>query len=377
MKNKETAQGRTKQRARRDESGVALVLALLFVVLLTALVVDFAYEIQVDASLVESFTSDTEAYMAAKSGIATSLGTLAADLFFADEEVAATDADYYDSLDEPWADDPPIVPLNDAVVTATITDEYAKINLNAMIVNANGTGNATEFRQVVDAVRYIFELRAMDTNPVGAIIDWLDTDDDVHPEAGAENSYYEALETPYRCKNGPMDSIEELLLIPGITPEVYYGEDDSGQPALPELFTVHGDVEGRVNVNTAQPLVLEAIFAAEGRAADPAGQADAVIQQREEYGPFTSESELQAFDLYPPPPPEPNQQDQNQNQPVPADPQDPVMVTVASEVFRIVSDGQSGEASVRIEAYVWRDADAGSDEGSSQLFRVLDWRVIR
>ena len=41
-----------KRNMRRDDEGIALVLALLFVVLLTVIIVEFAYEMQVDATLI-------------------------------------------------------------------------------------------------------------------------------------------------------------------------------------------------------------------------------------------------------------------------------------------------------------------------------------
>ena len=48
----------------RQEEGVALILALLFIVLLTAIVVDFNYEMQVAATVVGTQSSDLEAYLA-------------------------------------------------------------------------------------------------------------------------------------------------------------------------------------------------------------------------------------------------------------------------------------------------------------------------
>ena len=65
---------RPRRGAARDESGIALIIALLFVVLLTVLVVEFSYEMQVDASLIERYTNSTAAYMSAKSSIARSRG---------------------------------------------------------------------------------------------------------------------------------------------------------------------------------------------------------------------------------------------------------------------------------------------------------------
>src|SRR5207248_10535869 len=53
---------------------------------------------------------------------------------------------------------------------------------------------------------------------------WLDPDDD--PRAsGAESSYYSGLNPPYKCKNGPLDSLEELLFVSGVTPQLLLGND--------------------------------------------------------------------------------------------------------------------------------------------------------
>ncbi|HIE96269.1 MAG: hypothetical protein ABGZ23_27545 [Fuerstiella sp.] len=59
---------------------------------------------------------------------------------------------------------------------------------------------------------------------IDAILDWLDTDEDRRP-GGAESNEYEGLSVPYPCKNGPMDSIDELLKVQGVTPDLFYGED--------------------------------------------------------------------------------------------------------------------------------------------------------
>jgi hypothetical protein len=42
---------------------------------------------------------------------------------------------------------------------------------------------------------------------------------------GAESDYYTSLEPPYESKNGPLDSIEELLQVAGVTTDLLYGED--------------------------------------------------------------------------------------------------------------------------------------------------------
>ncbi len=361
----------------RSDEGVALVLALLFVVLLTVIVVEFAYEMQVDATLIERHTSTTAAYMAAKSSIALSMSILAADLLFGEEEAEIESTDVYDSLDEPWAASTPLVTLNDGMISVQIDDEYGKINLNALLYE-DGGGAEKEFRPLVDALTILFDARQLEVLPIDVILDWLDADDEPRPE-GAENDYYQKLEVPFECKNGPMDSIEELLLLPGITPEVFFGDDDDAEfELLPlnELLTVHGHPEGRVNINTADYAVLEAMFAADGRDPAPSQKADEVLRRLEEVGPYQSIDELRAEAILaePPPPPVPRDGAATQGQqPPPPPPRPPDMFDVASEVFRIQGDGQSNEAQVRVEAFVWRDTHGS---GTTQMFRIIDWHVV-
>ena len=57
-----------------------------------------------------------------------------------------------------------------------------------------------------------------------AIFDWIDDDDEARTN-GAENEYYQALAPPYECKNAPLETLDELLLIRGITPQILFGED--------------------------------------------------------------------------------------------------------------------------------------------------------
>jgi DNA uptake protein ComE-like DNA-binding protein len=57
-----------------------------------------------------------------------------------------------------------------------------------------------------------------------SILDWIDPDDEPRTN-GAESDYYESLSPPYQAKNGPLDSLEELLLVKGVTPQLLLGND--------------------------------------------------------------------------------------------------------------------------------------------------------
>jgi len=232
----------------------------------------------------------------------------------------------------------------------------------------------------VEALTILFEARMPGASPIDAILDWLDADDQPRP-GGFENPYYQNLETPYECKNGPMDSLEELLLIPGITPEVFYGdfEDDIDLAALPEVLTVHGHPEGKINLNTASGELLEAMFAADPNVTDPIATTDSTLQRLDEVGPFTSIAELRTEGLVPEP--EQPQDDEEDEQTPP--PFRPDLFDVRSSVFRIQGDSQIADAMVRVEAVVWRDtpqegaAGGLTASGASQVFRILEWRIVQ
>jgi len=93
-------------------------------------------------------------------------------------------------------------------------------------------------------------------NIIEAIIDWIDEDDEPRGFGGAESSYYQGLDTPYKPRNGPMEFIEELLLVKGITDELYLGTEEA--PGLGNLVTPYGR-DGKININTAHAFVLGAL----------------------------------------------------------------------------------------------------------------------
>jgi len=70
----------------------------------------------------------------------------------------------------------------------------------------------------------LMALPGMTIDVADAILDWLDEDEEVRPY-GAELEYYSTLPTPYAPKNGPIDSVEELLLVRGVTPQLLFGVD--------------------------------------------------------------------------------------------------------------------------------------------------------
>jgi type II secretory pathway component PulK len=87
-----------------------------------------------------------------------------------------------------------------------LTDESGKINLNS----------ASE--------EMLLKLPGMTAELAASIIDWRDQDSEITP-GGAEDEYYLLLPQPYNCKNAPLETVEEILLIKGASKELLYGED--------------------------------------------------------------------------------------------------------------------------------------------------------
>jgi general secretion pathway protein K len=83
-----------------------------------------------------------------------------------------------------------------------------------------------------------------------AVIDWIDEDSET--ELGAEDEYYQALQPPYHCKNAPMDSAEEILLVRGMKPEYFFGTENY-EGIRNHVATGTG---GKININTATEAVL-------------------------------------------------------------------------------------------------------------------------
>jgi type II secretory pathway component PulK len=96
-----------------------------------------------------------------------------------------------------------------------LTDEGGKINVNALMNVGNGAKLPSILMNVPNMTQEI----------ANCIVDWIDSNDDPTLPGGAENDYYSGLSPPYRCKNGPLDSPEEMLLIKGITPPLFLGND--------------------------------------------------------------------------------------------------------------------------------------------------------
>ena len=252
----------------KDEKGVALVLVLVVIALLVSLVVDFTYTMQVDMTLAANQRDEIKALYTARSGVELAKLTLQED----DNE--------YDAQDEAWAlfDELPgfIAEDDEGRFKGTIVDEESKFPIHSLV---NDQGVLVPAR--LDQLERLFVLLDIDRELIDAIVDWLDSDDTAGP-FGAEDAYYEGLSPPYPCKDGHLASIEELLLVKGMTEEILYG--DAEKEGLLQYLTIHSD--GEININTASSVVLQCL----SKDIDE-GLAQIIIEYREE-APFQSDAEI-------------------------------------------------------------------------------------
>ncbi len=142
-------------------------------------------------------------------------------------------------------------PDDDRSLSYGLVDEASKVD-----VNSAGAG-------------MLSRLPGMTTELAACALDWRDADD-TPSDAGAESDYYKALDEPYRAKNAPFETVEELLLVKGFTREILFGEDvnrngvlDAGEDTSGDgtlnrgpgaFFTVYGvepntDADGKARVN--------------------------------------------------------------------------------------------------------------------------------
>ncbi|HUY32908.1 MAG TPA: hypothetical protein VMV69_09015 [Pirellulales bacterium] len=90
--------------------------------------------------------------------------------------------------------------------------------------SAGGGSSGSNTNSNPNAQAALMNLPGMTYEIADAILDWLDADDDQRPY-GAERSYYVGQSPAYAPKNGPFASVEELLLVRGVTPQLLFGAD--------------------------------------------------------------------------------------------------------------------------------------------------------
>lgn len=230
-------------RRSRRQRGVALLLAVSVVAVLTLTVFPFVYEGRVERAVASNLYTSLQARHLAEGGVA-----IAEALLRLDGEKPGGDP--YDGLDEIWAQYNNIpVAAGGGAVSMVITDEHAKLNLRRLV---NGNTVNADWRSYLERLLVLVadQDAAEARRLVDALVDWQDTEStNVTGSGGAEETYYRSLTPPYSPDNAPLVTVAQLGLVRGWTPEIVR--------KVTPFVTVYG--EGRVNPNTAPWEVLVAI----------------------------------------------------------------------------------------------------------------------
>ena len=250
--------------------GVALITILLIVVIATVLGVSMTNDQHFAINRAQTFHSQSLVRQYALGG-----EELARQILYQD----FIDAPETDHLSEAWAADDLRFEFEEGEIELKITDLQGLININSLLTEAN---NAQEARRRVQA---IFTEQNVDTSFVDRIRDWIDENNGV-TGVGAEDFDYLGLERPYRTANQMMLDASELRLILDM-------DDETFGLVSPFLSTIaNPDVE--VNVNTAPPIVLQAIVPGLDRAT-----ADGIALERDSGVPFEAVNAFSGDDRLP------------------------------------------------------------------------------
>lgn len=220
-----------------QEKGMVLLLVLVVVALVAGLLSEFSFSSLIDLRLAETYRDSTRAYHLARGGVR------------AAQMILKQDQNSYDASSEMWGGGVANFPVGDGTVTISIEDLDGLLDLNALV-----SGNNPQPAQMDRFLRLFTDLGLeQPQNLVAALIDWLDSGDDVYSKngaMGAESSYYLSLNPPYQARNGKMTSLTELALVKGFSREVI----DKIKPYV----TVFGTM--KVNINTAPAEVISTLY---------------------------------------------------------------------------------------------------------------------
>ncbi len=215
--------------------GSALIMAMMVLLVVVGLVAALAPVVRVDVRAAGRAADDQRALYLARGGVNLALAALQQD----DPSV--------DGLDEDWeslgGQGQTVYPLGEGQLRLEVIDASSRLDLNQV-------NRAT-----------LLQLPGIDPTTVDEILAWRGQNS-ANSTASGTSDDYEALPRPYRLKAAPFDSVEELLLVQGVTPLLLYGPEDGtiNQTQLPwvDLLSVdtsspNTDSSGRprINLNTA------------------------------------------------------------------------------------------------------------------------------
>ena len=261
----------------KPSDGIAMIIVMMVILVLGILAGGFAFSMKVETKLAQNSGFESDLEWLGRSGVELGRYVLVQSLNIPTEP--------WDSLNQKWAGGP--MGTNEILETVTLeNNELGPGVFSIRIIDLERKVNINLINETsIPIFQQALNMANADPADISAIcdslLDWIDIDENPHL-SGSESADYIAKPNadfaPYVCKNGPIDDLSELLLLRGMTPEVFLGPSESGggnpsRAPLPmafldnpgnsapvglvDLFTPISS--GMVNINTASAQVLQLI----------------------------------------------------------------------------------------------------------------------
>jgi general secretion pathway protein K len=251
----------------RDQSGAALIAALLAAALVSIMAAAIISRQQIDIRRTANIVHGDQAYLFAR-GVENWVTVLLA---------------RYDSGEEReylGRSLPPMM-VEGGQVSGRMDDLQGLFNINNLLFeDTENRGRENPTFPYRDQFKRLLAGCEMDEELVDGVLDWLDDDQELRFPGGAEDREYLFLQPPYRTADRPMVSISELRLVQGFGEEPY---DECLKPLLSVLPEAT-----RLNINTAPAELIASL--ADGIELETA---ERLVEERPEEGYETVTAFLQ------------------------------------------------------------------------------------
>ena len=234
----------------KDQQGFALILTLLMISMILVVTLQFNRSVWSGLYGSSNLKETARLRLIARSGYECAMVVLSED----------KEQNDVDTLREPWAQSRKLSLQSTALFEnghfmVEISDACGKIQINQLL---DDQGNWRPAQKDMFQRFLLSKSFGLDSDEVSNLMDfikdWMDPDNEV-TRFGSESGYYQGLEPSYSCANGPLASLDRLILINGISEELVYGTTE--KKGIMPYLSVHGD--GKININTAGPLILQAL----------------------------------------------------------------------------------------------------------------------